>query len=591
MAFQNLPYRQIWCIDTEFHAPDGHRPKPICLAGRELNSGKCVNQWLWGQGPQDPPFDIADDMLFVSYHTPAEWGVFLEMGWPLPRYSIDLCAEYKLITNRFRKEDEKAPKRGLIEALAYFDLPRLTKEAKSGYQDLGIRGGPYSADEQVSLRTYCQSDTDALPPLLECVLRRLRTRRKGISQAVQRGRECRPIAAIEHRGIPVDVDLAQRLKTHWGAIKAELVRRLDKNYGVYDGTKLRQDWLKRYAREHRIDWPRTPTGKLATKDKVLEELVVRYPELKDFKKLHYLLTKLKMAKITVDEHGRNRTMLGPFSAATSRNSYKAGQFLLVQAKWLRPLVKPPVGWAIASLDWKSQEIAVAAALSGCEAMLRLALESDPYVTFGRHIGLIDDPNATKVTHPAERKMAKECLLGSGYGMGKGTLSDRAEVSPGVAAELLWLQSVTFPEFTNWSRNVVDFAIQRGYCRTRHGWQVAVDADTRETSLKNFMIQSVGAEMMRVACCLAYERGVDIIAPLHDSIMIQAPAEDIHEAAKAMQACMDEASAAVLHGVVVGVEIEFAIYPQRYVVEPEDEAMWQQVLGILRDVEASGDKVQ
>jgi len=588
MTFQTLPFREICCIDTEYHAPPGHRPQPICLAGRELNSGRRVSLWLWEQGPQDPPFDIADDVLFVAYHAPAEWSVFLEMGWPLPRYSIDLCAEYKLITNQFRNDDDdgKRSRRGLTEALAEFDLPRLTKETKTGFQNLAIRGGPYSADERASLQTYCQSDADALPLLLECVLRRLRTRRKGISQAVQRARYCRPVAAMEHRGVPMDVDLTRRLQAHWGAIRAELVRRLDKNYGDYDGTKLRQDWLKRYAHEHRIDWPRTPTGRLETKDKVFKELEIKYPQLKDLRKLHYILNKLKMTKIVADEHGRNRAMLGPFSAATGRNAHQAGRFILAQAKWLRPLVQPQKGWAIASLDWKCQEIVIAAALSGDDAMLRLALESDPYITFGCRIGVLDDPSATKATHPVERKMAKECLLGSGYGMGKGTLSGRAEVSPGVAAELLWRQSVAFPKFTNWSRNVVDFATQRGYLRTRHGWQVKVDASTRETSLKNFLIQGTGAEMLRLACCLAYERGIDVIAPLHDSIMIQAPTEDIHAAATAMQVCMDEASAAVLHGVVGGVEIEFAVHPQRYAVEPEDEAMFRQIVGILEDVETT-----
>lgn len=419
MTFQNLPFREIWAIDAEFHAPDGHRPKPICLAGRELNSGRAVNLWLWEQDPPDPPFDIADDALFVAYHTPAEWSVFLELGWTLPRYSIDLCVEYKLISNRFKGDREDKPKRGLIEALEYFHLPRLTKEAKSGYQDIAIRGGPFTARERRDLQTYCLNDVDVLPPLLECTLRRLRMRRKGISQAIQRGRECRPIAAMEHRGIPMDIDLTRRLKTHWVAIRAELVRRLDQRYGVYDGTTLKQDRLRRYAHEHKIDWPQTATGKLETKDKTLDELVARYPELRDFKKLHYLMTKLKMAKIPVDEHGRNRAMLGPFSAATGRNLPKAGQFVLAQAKWLRPLVKPPEGWGICGADWISQEIVIAAALSGDDAMLNLALTKDPYIAFGQQIGLIEDPDATKASHPAERKMAKECLLGSGIGVRDG----------------------------------------------------------------------------------------------------------------------------------------------------------------------------
>jgi hypothetical protein len=39
---------------------------------------------------------------------------------------------------------------------------------------------------------------------------------------------------------------------------------------------------------------------------------------------------------------------------------------------------------------------------------------------------------------------------------------------------------------------------------------------------NFPMQANGAEMLRLACCLAIERGLAVCAPVHDAILIEAP---------------------------------------------------------------------
>ena len=46
----------------------------------------------------------------------------------------------------------------------------------------------------------------------------------------------------------------------------------------------------------------------------------------------------------------------------------------------------------------------------------------------------------------------------------------------------------------------------GRLRTVFGWTVRVGPDANPTSLRNFPMQANGAEMMRLAACLATERG-------------------------------------------------------------------------------------
>jgi nicotinamidase-related amidase len=49
------------------------------------------------------------------------------------------------------------------------------------------------------------------------------------------------MAAMEHAGVPVDVPALTRLRDGWGAIKEELVRRVDAAYGVFDGVIFKLD--------------------------------------------------------------------------------------------------------------------------------------------------------------------------------------------------------------------------------------------------------------------------------------------------------------------------------------------------------------
>ena len=46
------------------------------------------------------------------------------------------------------------------------------------------------------------------------------------------------------------------------------------------------------------------------------------------------------------------------------------------------------------------------------------------------------------------------------------------------------------------------------------------------SMLNFPMQANGAEMMRLAACLATERGIEVCAPVHDAFLICAPLERI-----------------------------------------------------------------
>ena len=65
------------------------------------------------------------------------------------------------------------------------------------------------------------------------------------------------------------------------------------------------------------------------------------------------------------------------------------------------------------------------------------------------------------------------------------------------------------------------------------------------------MQANGAEMLRLACCLATERGIEVCAPVHDAVLICAPLERLDADVARMQDAMREASRIVLDGFELG----------------------------------------
>jgi DNA polymerase I len=94
------------------------------------------------------------------------------------------------------------------------------------------------------------------------------------------------------------------------------------------------------------------------------------------------------------------------------------------------------------------------------------------------------------------------------------------------------------------------------------------------------MQGNAAEMLRLACCLATERGVEICAPVHDAVLICAPTERLDADIATTRAAMAESSRAVLAGFELGTEVSVTRWPSRY-MDPRGKVMWERVTGLLR----------
>jgi hypothetical protein len=147
-----LGFRHAWCLDFEFVANPGHKPRPVCMVAKCAVTGQIIR--LWRDELSSCPFEITDDVLFVAYYASAESSCFDVLGWPHPRRMLDLFTEFRHLTNGVRPRHG----RGLIGALLHFGLPTIAGEEKDAVRALIMSGGPWSSAEVGQILAYCETD-------------------------------------------------------------------------------------------------------------------------------------------------------------------------------------------------------------------------------------------------------------------------------------------------------------------------------------------------------------------------------------------------------------------------------------------------
>jgi hypothetical protein len=534
-------FRSIWLVDFEFHQPDGERPTPLCLVAKEVFTGSVVRRWA----PFDaaPPYDVGGDSLFISYYASAELSCHVALNWPMPEHILDLCAEFKRHTCGLPVPNG----RNLLGALAYFGLPALESAVKDEMRDLAQRGGPYSEAEKIALLDYCETDVVALDRLLPALSVDL-----DLPRALIRGRYMSALARVEWRGVPINVQRYQLLRDRWNELQFSLIASIDRDYGVYEGRTFKRDRFANWLEGHAIPWPTLESGHLALDEDTFKDEARLHPILNPLKELRSSLSQMRLSDLKIGRDARNRCLLSAFGSRTGRNQPSNTAFIFGPAVWLRNLIQAEPGMAIAYLDYEQQEFGIAACLSGDLTMMEAYRSGDPYLAFAKQAGAVP-PDATKQSHKAIRDAFKVCALAVQYGMEETALGYKLGLTPAHGRELLQKHRATYPRFWRWSQAVQDWAMLRGSLTTSYGWTLHVNGTANPRSLRHFPVQANGAEMLRLAISLADEMGIRVCAPVHDALLIEAPAGEIDSEVERCRQAMTKASELVLPRFPIRVE--------------------------------------
>jgi hypothetical protein len=482
----------------------------------------------------------------------AEVTCHLSLNWPVPEKNIDLSPAFRNIVNGRSVPEGK----GLLGALRYYGLDTISPKHKDAMRKRIMQGWPFTPKEMAQIQAYCLGDVNDLERLLSCILAESEF---DLGVALHHGEFVAASALMEHYGVPVDRVVFSQLayKRTWSAIRDGMVPAIDAKYGVYirgaDG-----DWhfnMERFhsylEREGITGWPLLATGKLNMRRKTFEEMSKGYPQLEELRQLRHARDKMRRIKLTVGQDGRNRTILWPFKAKTSRTQPKAAQWIFSPAVWLRSLIRPEPGQAVAYIDYSSMEFLIAASLSDGHCgpvnnMLEIYKTGDPYWSFAKRVHAVPS-DADKKLYVDVRNKYKNMLLAVQYGMGTETLAARLGVSSIDAHQMLNQHKELFCQYWRWSDDWLQAALQTGVMRTAFGWTCRTGIlEFNERSIRNWPIQATGADILRMACILMVRHGIKLLAPIHDAVLIESSIDNIEKDVALAREIMRRASRIVLN---------------------------------------------
>jgi DNA polymerase family A len=577
-------FEEIVLADFEFVSKPGERPDVVCLGARELRSGRTFRLWR-NQLGTTPPYRVDNKTLFVCFVANAELGCHLALGWPLPKNVLDLSPEFRCITNGGIVPAGK----GLLGALAYYGFDDRDAKFKDSIRKRIIEGWPFTDEERELILRYVMSDVDALEQLLPKMLPHI-----DIRLALYRGESVATHALMEHRGVPIDMQIFSCLadKDTWRNVRDDLVPTINARYGVYVQDKA-GNWtfsaarFGEYLAREGIAWPLLETGKLNLKRKTFEDMAKGHPQLEDLRQLRHARDKMRKVKLAVGADGRNRTVLWPFKSKTSRTQPKASQWIFSPAVWLRSLIKPGPGQAVAYVDWSAMEFLIAAALSDghcgpVNTMLDMYKSGDPYLAFAKIVGAVP-ADATKKSHGVVRDRYKTGILAIQYGISAETLAGRLGITKFEAQQMINQHREIFAQYWAWSDDWLAAALNTGIMRTAFGWTCHTGiTELNARSIRNWPIQADGGEILRIACILATRNALELVAPVHDALLLQAPIGGIEKDVALLRDIMCRAGRVVLGtGIELRTDCTIVRYPDRY-IDKRGIQMWDRVLELLAE---------
>jgi DNA polymerase I len=589
--WRQLPFREIWAVDTEFYPGSGlanggvvgDPVTPLCLVALEMRSGRLVRLWQDQFGPF-PPYRLDGEALFVSY-TAAEFGVHAALGWGEPACALDAYIEFRHCVNdgSVKSGDREKGFYSIGGALRYFLEDEIDVAHKGEMRDRILQGPAFSAQEQRDIMAYCEDDVRALARL---VLHLIPTIRPPLARAMFRAKFQWATAQQERRGIPLDGDTYTRIRDHWDGMRLGLVTELDRPFGCFEIVNGRAHWRKHlfanYVRRHRMSWATLESGALDETDETFREMAGKYPQIEPLRELRYSLSKLRLHDLAVGNDHRNRAPLWAYGTKTGRNAPGASQYIFGPAKWIRFLISPPPGRVLVHRDFCQQEVRIAALLSKDDALLQACESGDVYFGVARQLGFLPD-SLNDAERKAVRVLFKVVVLGIQYGLGARSLAARTGISLFEAGEILARLRARFRRFEAYAQSVRDHAGLHLEIGTPFGWFMRCPSGMNPRTIRNFPIQSTGSEVLHVACVLAERRGIAIVAPVHDAIMAEGPADQAEELAAALDQAMGDAAAVVLRGYRLPTDRQIIRSGERY-FDDRGEAMWKTVVGLLTKLE-------
>ncbi|WMT76066.1 DNA polymerase [Bradyrhizobium sp. Ash2021] len=590
-------FKNIVVCDFEYEVAPGDLPNPLCMVAYVLDENcqhvRTIRLWR-GEFGYAPPFDIGSDTLVVAYSAWAEMTCFKVLGWNFPKYIFDQHTAYLAASNILLPyspdEARIKPRKRLSDACRMYGIEGWEGIDKGDISESIGNGTWREKYIEQEVFDYCEEDVRASKRLLRAQLRGTDYYEPASVPKVLHWSEysAKAIALIQARGMPIDMVLWNLVQENKADVIADLIRRFDPSHGSphrifsdegeWEYVRF-AEWLA-YAGVPA--WPRLESGQLDVSADAFG-LMSHVPGIEGLYALRDSLGFISKARLPIGRDGRNRPSLFPFGTSTGRNAHAKSPYNAHAG--MRSFMRFPAGSVGFYLDWRSQEVGIAAARSDDPMLKADYLAGDIYHALAVMCGLADDPDPVrwKKANRAVRDRMKPLQLGINYGMGVPSLARGLNRHPLIASEIIQLHKRRYPRFWRWRADTVTAAMLDRRIESEFGWPLRISHSPNRRTLYNFPMQSGGAEMLRLATVRLVEAGIVPIMLIHDGILFEDTGPEKIEHAIEI---MSKAGREVCGGLEIGVELDKRIDGgERYVdSRPMALKMWST---IMNTVEAIG----
>jgi hypothetical protein len=600
VSYRRQHFRRIIVLDFEYEIEDGGLPNVLCLVayvlGPTLQCLEIIRRWR-GEFGTSPPFDIDDDTLVVGYSLWAEMTCFMQLGWRFPKHVYDLHTAYLSVSNILLPynpdEQRRKERKGLsyacraygIDGWEQIDKPEMAK---------AIGEGRWREYGQPKVLQYCEEDTRNSSELLR---RQLAGHAfyPPIDPALVMSwstYSAKTVARIQARGMPIDMELWKLVQENKMMVIGALIARFDPSHAdddpIYspDG-EFSSGRFARWLMSVGITmWPRLDSGALQLDGDAFRMMYGAHPAIEGLHALRDSLGVIVRARIPIGRDGRNRPSLFPFGTATGRNA-QAKSLFNAHASMRSFMFFPPDRIGL-YFDWRTQEIAIAAARSGDVRLAEDYRAGDIYHALAVMCGLTNqDAKSWKATPEgkSQRQRMKALQLGIGYGMGVASLSRGLGRHPMIGSEVIIRHQQRYPTFWSWRAEMVQRAmLTREIVSEFDGWSLRISHSPNKRTLYNFPMQSGGASMLRLAANRLCDADLVPSMLVHDGILFELDSEEQVQHASEI---MHTAGRDVCGGFEVGVdEDQKLIGGARYRDKrPVALSMWNTVMATLQAIGA------
>lgn len=624
-----MDYSQLkkFAIDFEFFYDDNRSIVPLCVA---ISDGTKTHGW-WLLDPRQKANFIAtvtkykESGLFIAHAIePAEGRCFYMLGLNPEEFNWrDTFLESVIVnnTNRVKKVENN-----LVAVTKRYLGIDLDSDHKTYCRNL-IINRQYAGHEEEILE-YCKSDVTYLLDIskkLESAYYKIYKSGTAVLGNKPRftsdiflnlGHVSAMYATIGCRGIPLNDKYVKLLKRNAKKCLANLQMQFNTQYSIYEEKKGKitrksakvQELLQQFADSKGVEWVKTPTGNLSTAEKVLKEWKGsgEFPDkLRTHGKTCRVLSSFTKAG---DKNWLNNynpeakkicPSLFPYGTQTGRCAAKPKSgFIYTWGKLFRGLINPPEGYCLIEMDYGSQEVCISADWSGDSNMLDSYLQNDYYLAFMQKCGKFpadlplptEEERALPIYQPYKqmRQLAKGCCLGLSYGMGEKKLAGSMQCDVGVAREYKKSFESVYKKYSHARHSLkrlvsgklgAKLVFPDGFL-----YSVIPQGDTKSiNSLLNLPIQGLGSVILRRLVRLCFERGLFLVATIHDAVVVMCKVEERERVAQKLSRAMHDAADEVLgtsHMKVGAPEYTFHNQPQAHGAEKE----WMELVSMLENIE-------